>query len=76
MKVWLEKHLEPRYGRLLTPEEMHVAYDMSGFGQALMDYWRKPAHRPFPKGHVRDYDPTGEYTYADQNPKFKENVNV
>ena len=28
--------------------------------------------RSFPKGHIREYDPTGEYTYKDQNPLFKE----
>lgn len=30
--------------------------------------------RRFPVGHIREYDPTGEYTYRDQNPKFKENA--
>ena len=26
----------------------------------------------YPKGHVFEYDPTGEYTYRHQNPRFKE----
>lgn len=25
----------------------------------------------FPKGHIREYDPDGIYTYADQNPRFR-----
>lgn len=68
MESWFEK----RYGRLLTREEMRAAYDMSGLGRAFVDYWRNPSPRQFPKGHVRKYDPTGQYTYADQNPLFKE----
>jgi len=30
--------------------------------------------RRYPVGHVHEYDPTGEYTYKHQNPKFKENA--
>lgn len=30
--------------------------------------------RRYPEGHVHEYDPTGEYTYKHQNPKFKENT--
>lgn len=67
---WFEK----RYGRLLTREEAAATLDLSGIGAAFVDYWRKPSHRSFPKGHIREYDPTGEYTYRDQNPKFKENA--
>lgn len=26
--------------------------------------------RQFPKGHLHEYDPTGEYTYKHQNPRF------
>jgi hypothetical protein len=27
--------------------------------------------RRFPKGHIREYDPDGIYTYRDQNPRYK-----
>lgn len=30
-----------------------------------------PTPQPFPKGHIHEYDPTGEYTYKHQNPRFK-----
>lgn len=68
----IEPWLEKRYGRLLTPEELAASMDMSGFGKALVDYYCNPSPRQFPVGHIREYDPTGEYTYRDQNPKFKE----
>ena len=67
---WFEK----RYGRLLTREQAYATLDLSGIGTAFVDYWRNPAHRSFPKGHIREYDPTGAYTYRDQNPTFKENA--
>ena len=63
----LEPWFEKRYGRLLTPEELRASMDMSGIGQAFVDYWRKPAHRQFPKGHIRQYDPTGVRTYVKEN---------
>ena len=33
---------------------------------------KNPVPRQFPKGHIRAYDPTGEYTYADQNPALRD----
>ena len=27
--------------------------------------------RRVPKGHLHEYDPTGEYTYKHQNPRFQ-----
>ena len=27
-------------------------------------------HDPWPDGYTREYDPDGDYTYRDQNPKY------
>ena len=41
-------------------------------GAIYLLFYPSPPRR-FPRGHIRTYDPTGEYVYSDQNPRFKEN---
>lgn len=65
MESWLNK----RFGRVRTKEERKG--EMS-FNFADVD-WHAAFHPParFPKGHIREYDPDGVYTYRDQNPRYK-----
>ena len=60
----LEKWLEKKFGKAYTPEQMRGFFSMAGTD------WRAALNPPrrFPKGHIREYDPTGLYTYKDQNP--------
>lgn len=49
-----------------------VVFGMLGFILALVSAMKSaPAAPAFPQGHIRDYDPTGRYTYKDQNPVWK-----
>lgn len=65
----LESWFEKKYGRLLTKEELRRSMS---FSLSEID-WYAAFHppRPFPKGHIREYDPDGIYTYKDQNPRYK-----
>jgi hypothetical protein len=44
-----------------------------GFAILVRMAWAEayPTTARFPKGHIREYDPDGIYTYKDQNPRFK-----
>lgn len=62
----LEKWLEKKFGKAYTKEELR------SFPRLRDADWHLAFNPPrrFPKGHVREYDPDGIYTYKDQNPRF------